>query len=122
MHWHLSTWRTMVNSTNTLNDSDIEIVIYAGVITEKNLLPITQLNFGRTQLSSSSGAHTLGRFICSGQFILDEAPTSCADLSLIGNTLRGFYSVKGKTTLQVETVYCNFMKAPTDSGEIFITN
>ncbi len=28
-----------------------------GIITHKTLLPITRLNFGRTQLSSSSGVH-----------------------------------------------------------------
>ena len=92
------------------------LVSDAGVITDKNLLPVTRLNFGRTQLSSSSGIHTLGRFICSGQFVFAGTPTTCADLSLIGHTLTGFYSVKGKTTPQAETIYCNFNKLPSDSG------
>ncbi|EFX63162.1 hypothetical protein DAPPUDRAFT_17597, partial [Daphnia pulex] len=35
-----------------------------GAITDKNVLPITRLNFGRTQLETSSGVHTLGRFEC----------------------------------------------------------
>ncbi|EFX82526.1 hypothetical protein DAPPUDRAFT_27396, partial [Daphnia pulex] len=34
------------------------------VITDKNVLPVTRLNFGRTQLETSSGVHTLGRFEC----------------------------------------------------------
>ncbi|EFX61590.1 hypothetical protein DAPPUDRAFT_18957, partial [Daphnia pulex] len=37
-----------------------------GVITDKTILPITRLNFGRTQLETSSGVHTLGRFECTG--------------------------------------------------------
>ena len=38
-----------------------------GIITDKNILPITRLNFGRIVLPSSSGFHTLGRLDCSGQ-------------------------------------------------------
>lgn len=61
----------------------------AGIITDKNYLPITRLNFGRTQLSTSSGEHTLGRLICSGQLQFNGMPTSCKDLWLIGHTLGG---------------------------------
>ncbi len=54
---------------------------------------ITRLNFGQTQLSTSSGVHTLGRFECSGSVALNGLPASCEDLWLIGHTLNGFYSV-----------------------------
>ena len=33
----------------------------AGIITDKDILPITRLNFGRTLLTSSHGFHTLGQ-------------------------------------------------------------
>lgn len=98
----------------------VTLIDYKGVITDKNFLPVTRLNFGRTQLSSSSGAHTLGKFTCSGQFIFKGAPSTCVDLSLIGYTLSGFYSVKGESSqsTQLETIYCNFNKLPSDSGDI----
>ena len=41
-------------------------------------------------------------------------PKSCEDLSQIGHTLSGLYSVMGAK--QVESVYCDFTKLPTDSG------
>ena len=87
-----------------------------GFITEKNLLPITRLNFGRTESSTSSGAYTLGRMSCSGQQVLDKKPSSCADLSLFGYTLSGFYTVSGTESQQLETVYCKFNKLPTELG------
>ena len=42
-------------------------------------------------------------------------PSSCADLRVIGHALSGLYSVMGAT--QVESVYCDFTKLPTDSGK-----
>jgi hypothetical protein len=42
---------------------------HPGVISEKEVLLAvsTRLNYGRTQLETSSGIHTLNRFECSGQ-------------------------------------------------------
>ena len=59
----------------------ITIISYIGVINDKSFLPITRLNFGRIQLTSSTGIHTLGRFECIGQVSI--APKSCADLWLL---------------------------------------
>nr|CAH0106935.1 unnamed protein product [Daphnia galeata] len=70
-----------------------QFIKIAGVITDKNVLPVTRLNFGRTQLATSSGVHTLGRFECSGSVALTGLPGSCEDLWLIGHTLNGIYSV-----------------------------
>lgn len=88
----------------------------AGVITDKELLPISKLNFGRTQLETSVGIHTLGRFECSGQVVINGLASSCEDLWHIGHTLTGFYTVMG--TKMIETVYCDFAKLPDDEGII----
>ncbi|XP_046648260.1 uncharacterized protein LOC124338218 isoform X1 [Daphnia pulicaria] len=86
----------------------------SGVITEKTLLPITKLNFGQTQLSSSSGSHTLGRFECSGGTTVTGMPTSCEDLWRSGHRLSGLYFVmEGKL---VKNVYCDFAKLPSEAG------
>ena len=91
----------------------------AGVITDKNVLPVTRLNFGRTQLTTSSGIHTLGRFECTGSVALTRMPTSCEDLWLIGHTLNGFYSVLGSTMM--ESVYCDFTKLYDNEGKYLYT-
>jgi hypothetical protein len=75
------------------------------------------LNFGRTQLDTSSGVHTLGRFECSGQVAVTGMPKSCEDIWRIGHTLSGLYSVIGNQ--MVESVYCDFTKLPGDSGKHF---
>ncbi|EFX82829.1 hypothetical protein DAPPUDRAFT_316370 [Daphnia pulex] len=85
-----------------------------GVITDKYVLPVTRLNFGRTQLETSSGVHTLGRLVCTGSVTFSGLPKSCQDLWLIGHTLNGFYSVMGSTMM--ESVYCDFTKLPDDTG------
>jgi hypothetical protein len=90
--------------------------LFSGVITDKNVLPITRLNFGRTQLETSSGVHTLGRLVCTLTF--SGLPKSCEDLWLIGHTLSGFYSVMGSAMM--ESVYCDFTKLPDDAGKRFI--
>ena len=56
------------------------ISIFIGFITDKNTLPVTRLNFGRTQLETSSGIHTLGRLDCTGSVALMRMPVSCEDL------------------------------------------
>ncbi len=86
-----------------------------GVITNKNVLPVTRLNFGRTQLETSSGVHTLGRLVCTVTF--SGLPKSCEDLWFIGHTLNGFYSVMGSA--KMESVYCDFTKLPDDAGKFF---
>ena len=58
----------------------------------------------------------MGRFECNGQVAI--VPKSCADLWRIGHFLSGLYSVMG--TEQVESVYCDFTKLPTDSGKSFV--
>ena len=84
----------------------------AGFITEKTLLPVTQLFFGR---AFTTGRPTLGRFICSGKPSVNGIPKSCVDLLRIGHTLTGLYSVAGKG--RVESVYCNFDKLSTDPSK-----
>jgi hypothetical protein len=95
----------------------IKLILFAGVITDKNVLPVTRLNFGRTQLETSSGVHTLGRLVCTGLVTLTGLPKSCQDLWLIGHTLNGFYSVMGST--KMESVYCDFTKPTDDAGKCF---
>lgn len=87
------------------------------MITEKGLLPVTKLNFGRTISPTSSNSHQLGRLECNGKVVLDGMPTSCRDLWRIGHGLSGLYSVKA-TSDKVETVYCDFDKLPGDEGTI----
>ncbi len=92
----------------------------SGVITDKNVLPVTRLNFGRTQLATSSGVHKLGRLVCSGSVALNEFPTSCKDLWLIGHTLNGLYSIKGEK--MIETVYCDFTQVPGHASKFIEKN
>jgi hypothetical protein len=89
-----------------------KIISFAGVITDKNVLPVTRLNFGQTQLETSSGVHTLGQLVCTATF--SGLPKSCQDLRLIGHTLNGFYSVMGSA--KMESVYCDFTKLSGDEG------
>ena len=94
------------------------VIIYAGVITDKSVLPITRLNFGRTILENSSGVYALGRFECTGQVVINGMPSSCEDLWRIGHTLSGLYSVMG--IAKVENIYCDFTKLPSDTGNVGI--
>ena len=83
-------------------------------MTEKSLLPVTRLNFGRIA-PGASGRHTLGKFECSGRVTLASMPTICYDLFIAGNQISGFYTVKASTT-QLKTVYCDFSKAQGTAG------
>ena len=94
------------------------IFLSAGVITAKNILPVTRLNFGRTQLATSSGVHTLGRLVCSGSVAVNGFPTSCEDLWFIGHTLNGLYSVKGEK--MIESIYCDFTQLPGDTSKFIL--
>ena len=117
---HQCNWSTMVRSPYIKLKSLIwikfERIKCSGVITDKSVLPVTRLNFGRTQLASSSGVHTLGRFECTGRVAVGGMPTSCQDLWRMGHTLSGLYSVLG--TKMVESVSCDFTKIPSDAGKI----
>jgi hypothetical protein len=65
-----------------------------------------RLNFGRTQLETSSGVHTLSRFECTGTgSFTGLLPKSCQDLRLIGHTPNEFYSIKGAKMM--ESVFCD---------------
>ncbi|XP_057370159.1 uncharacterized protein LOC130691262 [Daphnia carinata] len=95
-------------------DSDLAIELSdVGILSEKDLLPVTKLNFGRTIAPTSMNRHTLGRLECNGKVVLNGMPTSCQDLWRIGYTLSGIYSIKGSSN-KVETVYCDFTKLPGD--------
>ena len=88
--------------------------MHLGDITDKKYLPITRLNFGGTQLETSSGIYTLGKFECNGKVRINGIPKSCTDLWKIGHTLSGIYSVMGSDF--VETVYCDFAQLPLEHG------
>jgi hypothetical protein len=87
---------------------------------DKELLPVTALQFGRTIAPTSTNRHTLGRLECSGKVVLNGMPSSCQDLWRIGYTLSGLYSIKGSSSSKVETVYCDFSKLPGDQGAVNI--
>lgn len=88
----------------------------AGVITDKNILPITRLNFGRTMLNSSSGVYTLGPLECTGKVDVKRLASSCEDLWRIGHIFSGFYSVMGDKNIEI--VYCDFSKIPDQQSNI----
>ena len=90
--------------------------MHEGVVTDKDLLPLTKLNFGRTIAPTSVKRHKLGRMECNGKVVLDGMPTSCEDLWRVGYILSGIYSVKGSSN-KVETVYCDFSKLPGDESK-----
>ncbi|KZS14837.1 Contactin associated protein 1-like protein [Daphnia magna] len=85
-----------------------------GFVTDKKVLPVTRLSFGRTQFEISSGVHTLGRFECFGQAKSAGIPTSCEDLWRIGHSLNGLYSIKGPAMMEI--IFCDFTKLPGDAG------
>ena len=76
------------------------------------MLPVTQLNFGG--VIDTPGRHTLSRLRCSGRETVSGEPTNCADLALIGFTMKGFYQVKGtdENENNIVTVYCDFNQSP----------
>ena len=94
--------------------------INPGYITDKDHLPITRLNFGRTSVSASLGEHTLGPLRCLGSFQSSNnvIPTSCADLWRSGETVSGLYQVKANDGTIV-TVFCDMSKLPEETGRFF---
>jgi hypothetical protein len=115
-------------------DGSKQKFICSGAIRNKNILPITRLNFGLTKSLTSSGIHKLGRLTCSGfsrsrrnipehslkppgqvdGTAIAKLPTSCGDVKKMGYTLSGFFFIKGPKMM--ESVYCNFTKLSTDAG------
>jgi len=86
----------------------------SGYVTEKTILPVTRLNFGRIA-PGANGKHTLGKFECSGRVTLTTKPTSCFDLFIFGNQISGYYTIKGSAT-QLKTVFCDYTKAQGATG------
>lgn len=69
---------------------------------------MTVLKLGRVE---GSGVFNIGKLECSGSKgnqILE--PKSCRDLNQLGQTVNGFYTVKGTEANadNIETVFCNF--------------
>ena len=103
-------------SIRPISPGHLNFINFIGVITDKIYLPITQLNFGGTQLANSSGIFKLGRFECSGQASVSAAvPKSCFDLWKDGHTKSGIYQVMGSK--YVETIYCDFARLPHQPGK-----
>lgn len=92
----------------------MSLTFYSGEITDRELLPITRLYFGRTAADTSSGVHTLGKLQCNGQKNINGMPVSCEDLWITGHSLSGIYLLKGAS--RIETAYCDFNKLPIDQG------
>ena len=90
-----------------------------GVITDKNILPITRLNFGGTTENSTS-QHTLGRFECMGQVAVDEMPTSSEDLWRIERNLGGLYSAVMEADPS-DKFDCDFQKFQNNAGMKYFT-
>ena len=84
----------------------MHLFLTKGFITDKEALPVTELHFGRNQLSGSSGRYTLGKLECSGRSTFNEIPTGCRDLYEIGHVLNGFYPVKNGN--KIDMIYCDF--------------
>ncbi len=61
-----------------------------------------------------------GRFFlassCSGKRVDYNIPKSCYELSIIGHSLNGLYSVMGAEEKKIEMVYCDFNLAPDDEN------
>jgi hypothetical protein len=49
---------------------------------------------------------------------INELPSSCGDLKIIGHIWNGIYSVMGSSVM--ESVYCDFTKLPADEGKCLI--
>lgn len=96
-------------SNNILRSLDliksVTLSLISGVITLKQDLPVTKLNFGK--ISFDGGSHKLGKLECSGKSMKpNQLPTSCQDLWRIGHTLNGFYPVRNGNKIQI--IHCDF--------------
>lgn len=87
-----------------------------GFISDKSLLPVTRLHFGRILSAPARGLHTLSRLQCFGrQFIISEfnRPSSCMDLWRAGHTHSGFYFVESNN--DIKHVFCDMTDVPGQS-------
>jgi hypothetical protein len=103
-----------------------------GLITDKELLPVIGLHFGRTALPRTLMQFTLGRFECKGQHQQqrerkrltknddddnnsDEMPSNCDELRSLGHRFAGFYSVKDSNQQNsIKIIYCQAASYETD--------
>ena len=91
-------------------------IFHTGAVTNKMLLPVTALNFGRTWSKASSGRYTLGPLECSGSVASAPAgiPESCGQLQRIGHHLPALYQIRRNGA--TGTVYCDLTRQPGDQG------
>ena len=84
-------------------DSRLE-ALEAEAIEHKSLLTALQNGVRSTQVVAANrqGASTI--------------PRSCVDITCMGQTLSGLYSIMGAKS--VEMVYCDFSKATNDAGKL----
>jgi hypothetical protein len=88
-----------------------------GIVTEKSLLPITQLNFGGIT-TGANGKFILGKLECTGRTTVPTIPSNCRDLFVKGNQISGLYLVIKED--EVYTVYCDFTQDPEDNSIFFL--
>ena len=90
-------------------------MINSGYITDKNLLPVTRLNFGRTLKTGPTTRFTLGPFECSGRHQSNKngIPTNCKDLFHLGYIHNGFYVVSNSDDADEKEIYRFSTKAIT---------
>ena len=77
---------------------------------------MTELHFGRSQLSGSSGKYTLGKLECSGRSAFSGLPEGCMDLYQIGHVLNGFYPVRKGN--KIDMMFCDFGYLFREEGKI----
>ena len=107
-----------------------------GSITDKELLPVTRLHFGRTALPSTSIQFTLGRLECRGRrhssiITTDSSkkmllPSNCDQLRSLGHRSSGFYLTVSKNSSassssaikggKIQTTFCDFTKTSRSAG------
>ena len=92
---------------NTCNcDSQVPEEIYdKGVVTDINVLPITELRFGGLSYDAQIGYHTLGKLACKGTQKYSNI-SSCAVLKKQGHFTNGYYNIKGNNGFS-KLVFCN---------------
>jgi hypothetical protein len=94
-------------------------LIDSGMISVKELLPITKLYFGG-MTSTSVAKHTVGKLECSGRSMTDGMPKSCRQLWLMGHTLSGFYTVMDEENKVLKSVFCDMTRPNEAEGMIQI--
>ena len=94
-----------------------------GHLTNRNHLPVTQLNFaGSRGIKEHSAKFELGPLYCSGRpssrpkKFFSSSPSSCKDLLLSGVTETGYYMVKSRAEKFPKVVFCDMSKQPNKVG------